>query len=58
MLIENKLFGINSQSVLCDCDSVTNDAPDNYSLKTKTWNDTHSYVLANAFKSQTAKNLH
>lgn len=58
MLVENKLFGINSQNVLCNCDAMTNDAPDNYSLKNKTHDDPHSQALANAFKNQTGKNLH
>lgn len=58
MLIVNKLFGINSQNILCNCDAMTNDAPDNYSLKNNTHNDLHSYVLADAFKNQTGKNLH
>ena len=35
---------------------MTNEAPDNYSLKNKT--DPRSYVLANAFKNQTGKNFH
>lgn len=57
MLLENKLFILNSQNVLCDCEDMTNDAPDNYSLQNNTHNDPHFYVLANAFKNQTGKNL-
>lgn len=58
MLVESKLFGINSQNVLCNCDAMTNEAPDNYSLKNKTDNDPHSYVLVNALKNQMGKNSH
>lgn len=42
MLIENKLFGINPQNVLCNCYTLTNDVPANYSLKNKIHKDLHS----------------